>query len=559
MASPLNLRLAIAQLNPTLGALDANIDKIIEAWDQADDNADIIIYPEMITCGYPPEDLVLKDTFIKNIETRVQKLVAYSKTKNAAILITTPWHVNGQPYNAALLIHNGEILSQTLKHHLPNYGVFDEMRVFKSGPLPEPTEFKGIKLGIMICEDMWFADVAKNLKDKGAEILLVPNGSPFSHHKQAHRKLHARNRATETGLPLLFVNQIGGQDELVFDGASFAVNANGEVIHQSVAFEETLDVIAPDLWSSAGEKLSHLKAEDLPSSDMETIYGAVMLGLRDYIRKNNFPGVLIGLSGGIDSALSAIIAADALGPKNVRCVMMPSRYTSDESLKDAEELAESLNISLESISIKDAYDAFSNTLSPYFDDNTPSVTFENIQPRARGIILMALSNATGSMVLSTGNKSEMAVGYATLYGDMCGGFNALKDLYKTEVYDLSRWRNKHKPSGSLAPDGGYIPENIISKAPTAELKDNQTDQDTLPPYDVLDDILECLIENDMGVEEITARGHNKETVLKVWKMLDRAEYKRRQAPPGVKITSRAFGRDRRYPITNHFLNNIEKP
>ena len=558
MTSSLPLRIGMAQINPVLGDLTGNKKKILSAWEHFDSNADLVVFPEMVTCGYPPEDLVLKPVFLEKIEQQVEDLVTASKNKNSGAVISTPWRVHGERYNAALLIAEGKILATSLKHELPNYGVFDEQRLFKAGPLPDPVSFKGIKLGIMTCEDMWFDRCAKNLKDKGAQILIVPNGSPFSQRHLSRRLLQAHRRVRETGLPLVYVNQVGGQDELVFDGASFALNEKGECIHRSPAFSESLDLLAPEIWAKTGESLKSLSEDSLPLCGLGDVYGALMLGLRDYIAKNGFPGVILGLSGGIDSAISAMIAADALGPDKVRCVMMPSRFTSQESLDDAAAMAKNLSIRLDNISIEKPFAAFQDVLAPYLDKNTPAITHENIQPRARGLILMALSNATGAMVLSTGNKSEMAVGYATLYGDMCGGFNVLKDLYKMEVYALSRWRNENIPSGSLAPAGARIPENIFTKAPTAELKDNQTDQDTLPPYKDLDDILEGLIENEQSVAEIAARGHAPETVLKVWTMLDRAEYKRRQAPPGVKISSRAFGRDRRYPITNHFLKTIEK-
>ena len=417
--------------------------------------------------------------------------------------------------------------------------------------------FRGIKLGILICEDMWFPDVADNLKKKGAEILVVPNASPFDSRKNDIRSNYARKRARETGLPLIYVNQTGGQDELIFDGLSFILRADGQPILQGKEFEEGIyhDILtenAQGQWFAATQTINQ------PYEQPESIYQALMTGLRDYITKNNFSGVLIGISGGIDSALSATIAVDALGPEMVHGVFMPSRFTSQDSLEDAKALAKNLGIHLDNISIENPVQAFGEILKPHFTSETPSITFENIQPRTRGLILMALSNATGYMVLSTGNKSEVAVGYATLYGDMCGGFNVLKDIYKTEVYELSNWRNTHRPKSALGPIGAMIPARSITKAPTAELKDNQTDQDTLPPYDELDGILNCLIEEDLGVDEIVNRGHDRETVARVWKMLDNAEYKRRQAAPGVKITTRAFGRDRRYPITNHFVNIIEK-
>lgn len=554
-----SLRIGIAQINPTLGDLRGNADKILRAWTHFEASADLIVFPEMVTCGYPPEDLVLKPAFLDHIEKQVARLIKHSAASKCAAVISTPWRIEGERYNAILLIAEGKILAVVPKHELPNYGVFDERRLFASGPLPYPVKFRGVMLGLMTCEDMWFKRAACNLQDHGADILIVPNGSPFSQRHLSRRLLQARNRVRETGLPLVYVNQVGGQDELIFDGSSFALNAKGEKVYQGASFAEALDLLGPEVWNKKGEDLSALSDDTLQASGPGEVYRALMLGLRDYIGKNGFPGVLLGLSGGIDSALTAVIAADALGPERVRCVMMPSRYTARESLDDAAALASALGVKLDEISIEQPFAAFNELLGPFFDAKTPSITYENIQPRIRGLILMALSNATGAMVLSTGNKSEMAVGYATLYGDMCGGFNVLKDLYKMEVYALSRWRNAHVPPEALGKAAlNPIPENILTRAPTAELKDNQTDQDTLPPYAELDAILEGLIEREQGVEELEQAGFRRETVLKVWRMLDRAEYKRRQAPPGVKVTSRAFGRDRRYPITNQFLNIIEK-
>lgn len=545
------LAIALAQINPTLGALDDNLEKIRRARDEAGGKADLILFPEMIVCGYPPEDLVLKPFFLDSVENHVHKLVDESADKGPALLISAPWRIEGKTYNAALLIANGKIEAVRTKHHLPDYGVFDENRVFASGPADQPpVPFKGHNLGLLICEDMWHADVAQNLKTQGADVLLVPNGSPFTVDKRTIRRAHAAARVSETGLPLLYVNQIGGQDELVFDGGSFVMDTNGTVTEELPRFEECVKIVSLPCHPCGAAKQSlsaGIHNDSGKTADLAAIYAALTLALRDYVRKNNFPGVLIGLSGGIDSALSAVIAADALGPDKVHCVMMPSRFTAQESLDDAAQLAKNLGVQYDILSIEQPVKAFENLIPAALEN---SLAHENIQPRTRGILLMALSNASGKMVLSTGNKSEMAVGYATLYGDMCGGFNVLKDLYKTQVYALSRWRNEQ---------GRVIPENILTRPPTAELKENQTDQDTLPPYEELDDILHSLIEKDMSVEEIESRGHNRETITRVWRMLDRAEYKRRQAPPGVKITSRAFGRDRRYPITNGFLNIITKP
>lgn len=525
-------QIVLAQLNPTVGDLRGNFDKITKVLKNHRNIADLVVFSEMITTGYPTDDLVLNPYFIDRIEHYVHELS--KEIKDTTVILPTPWRIDGKLYNTVLVIADGEIKQIITKYHLPNYGVFDEKRIFtRAQEMPVPYDLNGIKLGIMICEDMWFDDVAQNLKDHGADILIVPNGSPFQTDIAARRKDQALNRVKETGLPLIYLNQVGGQDELVFDGHSFAMDAKGNITDSFPGFEEHIAIL--DGGPSAAS-----------SNEIETIYKAVTLGLRDYVQKNGFPGVVIGMSGGIDSALSAAIAADAIGADKVHCVMMPSPYTSQESLDDAAECSKLLGIKHDIIPIEPAMNAFHGILEQNIDNNNAGTTFENLQSRARGIILMALSNAEGKMVLSTGNKSEMAVGYATLYGDMCGGFNALKDLYKTQVYELSRWRNKQ---------GIVIPENIINKAPTAELKPNQTDQDTLPPYDILDDILRHLIEHDTAPEKIP---HDKETVMKVWRMLDIAEYKRRQAPPGVKITSKAFGRDRRYPITNGFFKSHQK-
>lgn len=526
------LNFTLAQINPIVGDLPYNYDKITDTITACPGDTDVIIFPELVLCGYPPEDLILKPSFLDGIEQYIERLCNDSNQHEKALLIGCPWRQNDMTYNAAHLIANGKIIGTVFKHHLPNYSVFDEQRVFTSGPLPKPIEYKDHKLGIMICEDMWYADTAQSLKNQGAEILIVPNGSPYDRIKNEQRITLAKDRVKETGLPLIYVNQTGGQDELVFDGCSFALDKNGNITTQLPYFAETIKPL--------GTKTT------LPDNELDIIYGALKIGLHDYVSKNGFPGVLIGLSGGIDSALVAAIATDALGPDKVHCVMMPSKYTSQESLDDAQELANNLGTKYDIISIEKPVAAFEGELQHTLGKTTGSTTQENIQSRCRGLILMGLSNDIGSMVLSTGNKSEMAVGYATLYGDMCGGFSPLKDIYKTTVYDLCKWRNAQSP---------VIPENILTKAPTAELKPDQTDQDTLPPYEQLDDILQCLIENELSIDNIAARGHDKKTVLKVWKMLDRAEYKRRQAPPGTKITSRAFGKDRRYPITNGFFKN----
>ena len=525
MTSPLNI--VLAQINPTVGDLDDNYDKITRVW-QDNKDADLIVFSETVTTGYPADDLLCRPHFIQSIHETINKLIEKSKNISTPLLIGTPWQENDTLYNAALIISNGKIQHKAFKRHLPNYGVFDDKRHFTSfAGTPDVYELKGQKLGIMICEDMWFADVAVDLKQQGADILISPNGSPFHGYKDKSRHKQASLRVKETGLPLIYVNQIGGQDDLVFDGGSFVMDASGNITHQLPILEECVTSLNDNMVTPA------LKLE-------EKLYKAVTLGLKDYVHKNKFKGVLIGLSGGIDSALSAAIAVDALGADNVHCVMMPSPYTSQDSLDDAAECAKLLGVKLNNIPISDGMQAFDNMLSDHVDEKSGTTTFENIQSRLRGMTLMALSNETGLMVLTTGNKSEMAVGYATLYGDMCGGYNALKDLYKGQVYALSEWRNEQSY---------VIPTRIITKAPSAELKPDQTDQDTLPPYDVLDDVLECLIEKEMCIDDIP---HDKKTVLRIAQMLKRNEYKRRQAPPGPKVTTKAFGRDRRYPIVNGF-------
>jgi len=548
------LKIGLAQINPTVGDVEGNLNLIRAAHEKAVvAGCDLVVCPELVVSGYPPEDLVLKPIFLDAVEDAVMRLAAGTMGQ-PALLIGAPWRADGACHNAALLLSDGRLAAVVSKHHLPNYGVFDESRVFAPGPLPEPVEFKGVKLGIMVCEDMWSRGPADSLKRDGAELLVVINGSPFEAEKFDERVSLARERAVETGLWLIYLNQVGGQDELVFDGTSFILDPDGDVRKRLALFAE--DFLVVEFASSSGvlDCAPGPLADDV--DDIASIYKAMVLGLRDYVNKNFFPGVLIGLSGGIDSALSAMVAVDALGPERVYCVMMPSPFTSRDSLEDAAALAERLGIRLDSVAIDPAMAAFDGMLNDAFAGYGHDTTEENIQARARGITLMALSNKFGHMVLSTGNKSEMSVGYATLYGDMCGGYSVLIDVYKTTVYALARWRNEEKPQGVLGPYGDIIPERIITKAPTAELKPGQTDQDSLPTYDVLDDILHCLIEGDMAIAEIVGRGHDLDLVMRVWRMVNVAEYKRRQAPPGVKITRRSFGRDRRYPITNSFTGAL---
>jgi NAD+ synthase len=550
MADTLNL--ALAQIDTTVGDIAGNLDRIRAARAEAGgQGADLVVFPELTVSGYPPEDLVLKPLFQDRAAAAIETLAAETKDGGPALIVGAPWRENGKLYNAAFLLDAGIVAAKRYKHDLPNYGVFDEKRVFAAAPPPGPVNFRGVRLGLMICEDMWTPDATETLQESGAEILIVPNGSPYESDKLDERINLAVQRVVESDLPLVYVNQVCGQDELVFDGASFVLNADRRLAAQAPSWREHVTTTrwtrgSNGAWSCAPGEI-HAQPPRL-----EAIYNAMMLGLRDYVRKNRFPGVALGLSGGIDSAISAAVAVDALGADRVWCVMMPSPYTSRESLEDAAAVAKALGCRLDTVPIVPAMEAFGAMTAPLFAGRAPDTTEENIQARARGITLMALSNKFGHMVLSTGNKSEMSVGYATLYGDMCGGYSVLKDVYKTDVFALSRWRNAHRPDGALGPPGGVMPERVITKPPTAELKPNQKDEDSLPPYATLDGILECLIEREMRLDDIVAKGFDRATVLRVWQMLDRAEYKRRQAPPGVKITRRSFGRDRRYPITNGF-------
>jgi NAD+ synthase len=549
------LCIAIAQINPTVGKVWDNEAGIRAARARAaEDGADLVVFGELSLSGYPPEDLVLKKAYQDTIRASVENLTELTLDGGPGLIIGAPWVIDGKLYNCALVLDGGNIVGVRAKHELPNYGVFDEKRVFAAGPLAGPVPFKGVRLGVMVCEDMWFADQTECLDESGAELLIVINGSPFETDKLDERLSYAVARVTESGLPLVYSNLVGGQDELVFDGASFVLGSDCSLRARSKSWQEQVQLTN---WSRTDDGWVCAETTIEPSHDlMEVTYRAMVLGLRDYVNKNGFPGVVLGMSGGIDSALSAAVAVDALGAERVHLVMMPSPYTSQDSLDDASECADLLGARLDSISIEPAMAAFNEMLGPVFGDREADVTEENIQSRARGNLLMAISNKLGHMVLTTGNKSEMSVGYATLYGDMCGGYSVLKDIYKLEVFALSHWRNENKPDDALGPDGRVIPERIITKPPSAELKPDQTDQDSLPPYDILDGILKCLIEEELSVDDIADKGFERETVRRVWRMLDLAEYKRRQAPPGVKTTRRAFGRDRRYPITNGFRGHI---
>jgi NAD+ synthase len=551
-----SLKIAIAQLNLHVGAIDKNLAAIRAARAEAAAlGADLLVTPEMSISGYQPEDLVLKPAFVAACEAAVDELAKDTADGGPGLIIGTPWRNGEKLHNAAFVLDGGSIIARRAKHELPNYGVFDDKRVFDPGPSPGPVGFRGFRLGVLICEDWWFPDVSETLKESGAEILLSINASPFEDGKQARRVTLAVERVVETGLPYIFAALTGGQDEIVYDGASFVLNADRTLAVQLPYFETALNVTE---WTRTETGLV-CTPQTLPAEPhrLDLIYRSMMTGLHDYVVKNGFPGVILGLSGGIDSAISAAVATDALGPDRVRAVMLPSPYTSAHSLEDAALCAQYLGIHYDIIPISGAIDSFSAALAPAFGNRPPDTTEENIQSRTRGLILMAMSNKFGHMLLTTGNKSEMSVGYATLYGDMCGGYSVLKDVYKTTVFDLCRWRNDSAPPSSLGPKGKVMPERVITKPPSAELKDNQTDQDSLPPYEILDAILLRLIEGEASIDSVVADGYDRPTVIRVWKLLDRAEYKRRQAPPGVKITPRAFGRDRRYPMTNGFTNLVK--
>lgn len=524
----MSLHIIGAQINPTVGDIAGNCALIKKCW-TANDTADLIVFPELCISGYPPDDLVLKPSFIDAVHDAVMTLVSDSAEHNAAIVIGCPWRDNGNLYNAVHIIHQSAIIGTTYKYNLPTYGVFDEKRIFKPAVLPSPIMFKNQSLGLLICEDMWCAEPAGMLKDKGAESLIVVNASPYTLKKHPTRVNIAKARAQETSLPLFYINQWGGQDDLVFDGCSFYMNENGVITTQAPFFENSiLDIQAK----------SKIPATDHQS--LNTLYKALVTGTRDYVRKNGFSQIVLGLSGGIDSALVACIAADALGANNVLAVMLPSRYTSDTSNDDAVTLAKNLKIQMDTLQIGDMHDTITRVIEPYMMHDKTGLTDQNMQSRIRGLTLMTIANASGRLVLSTGNKSEMATGYATLYGDMNGAYNPLKDVYKTLVY-------------KIAAADARIPRSIITKPPSAELKLDQTDQDSLPPYDILDQILNHLIEGEKSIEDCVKLGFSRDTVLDIQRKVFISEYKRRQSPPGPKITTKALGRDRRYPITNGFL------
>ncbi|WP_068306856.1 NAD+ synthase [Pararhodobacter sp. CCB-MM2] len=543
-------RLTLAQLNPTVGALAANAEKARAAWAEAKNaGADMVAFPEMFITGYQTQDLVMKPAFVQAAMAEIRAL-AEACAEGPAIGIGGPLIEGGALYNVYYILERGRVASVVKKHHLPNDLVFDEKRLFTPADISGPYRVGPIRIGTPICEDAWHEDVAEAQAESGAEILLVPNGSPYSRGRFDTRMGLMVQRVIETGLPLVYLNMHGGQDDQVFDGTSFVLNAGGHLTHMLPGFLDSIvhvDFTETDEgWrAEPGEKTA------LPD-DWERDYHAMVTGTRDYLHKSGFKRVLLGLSGGIDSALVATIAADALGPENVHCLMLPSEYTSAHSLEDAEAVARALGTKLDTVPISGSRAAVTEALAPLFAGLAPDVTEENIQSRLRGLLLMAVSNKTGAMLLTTGNKSEVAVGYATIYGDMNGGYNPIKDLYKTRVFETCRWRNANHRPWMLAPEGVVIPPRVIDKPPSAELREDQKDEDSLPPYPVLDAILDGLVEREMSVEELVAEGFARETVKKIEHLLYISEWKRFQSAPGTRLTTRAFWLDRRYPMVNRW-------
>jgi NAD+ synthase (glutamine-hydrolysing) len=537
--------LVMGQINTEVGDVSGNVRKIIRTAVSARDEfqADLIIFPELTVTGYPPEDLLLRPGLMRRVNNALAQL--QSDIDGIAVVVGHPAEAsNGQLYNAISFIAEHKILATYFKRRLPNYGVFDEKRYFIEGNESQVVDFKGVKFGLSICEDIWFEKPSKELKQQGADVILSLNASPFTQTKSAERDYQVQQRTSETGLPVIYVNQVGGQDELVFDGGSLAIDHVGDKVAQAKYWSEQLLPIY--LQKSSGKPIELSAEKYQKPNDLAMTYQGLVMGIKDYVEKNHFPGVIVGLSGGIDSALTLALAVDALGAAKVKTIMMPSQYTAQMSLDDAEQMASGLGVHHSVIKIDAVFTQFQHDLAHQFEGHANDTTEENIQARCRGVMLMALSNKFGSMVLTTGNKSEVAVGYSTLYGDMAGGFSPLKDVYKTLVYKLSEYRN----TVSLV-----IPERIITRLPSAELAPEQFDQDSLPPYDVLDEILQCYIENDLDFDDIVKQNYDADVVEKVIKLVDRNEYKRRQAAPGIRITSRAFGRERRYPITSAYTIN----
>lgn len=536
-----SLRIALAQLNLFVGDVAGNTQRLIDTSAQARDElrADLVLFPELSLTGYPPEDLLFHSGLRRQVKTAMDRV--RSETSGITVVAGYPEYAEEGIYNAAAVLRDGTTVANYRKQELPNYSVFDEKRYFKHGRDTCIFELKGIRVALLICEDIWEPNPARGAKANGAQLIVVINGSPYSLRYQERREEVVRARVKDTGLPVAYVNLLGGQDELVFDGGSFVMNAGGEVVQRIAPFVEGLFAVDVDLVD--GKVVPRPAHIELPLSEEASVYSALVLGVRDYVGKHRFPGIVLGLSGGIDSALTLAIAVDALGAEHVRAVMMPSRYTSQWSLDDAAAEASTLGVRYDVISIEGMFETALGALKEVFAGRKPDTTEENIQARSRGLLLMAISNKTGRMVLTTGNKSEMAVGYATLYGDMAGGFAPIKDCSKMLVYRLAKYRNSVSP---------VIPDRVIERPPTAELRHDQKDSDSLPEYAVLDAILELFIEDNLSVDEISARGFDRATVGRVLDMVKRNEYKRRQAPPGVRISDRAFGRDWRYPITSGY-------
>ena len=547
-----NLKIALAQLNPIVGDVKGNIIKLIDIRNNLKDEVDIIVVPELYVTGYPIDDLVLRNDFLELVENEINILAKITNDGKAAIVLGAPRKEKNSIRNSVFVLDEGKIISFRDKHNLPNSGVFDEQRIFSPGALSGPVKIRNVLIGLPICEDIWTENVIECLCETGAEIILSINASPYSLKKHDQRMSVAVSRVIESKIPLIYLNRVGGQDELVFDGASFCLSHEGELNVQLKDFQE--EILEIDLTKLNNNWICKGKINSI-SSNLEALYKSLVVSVRDYVRNNGFPGVVLGMSGGIDSALVAAIATDALGHQRVRAVMMPSPYTSQESLEDAKLASSNLGVDYSYLDIKNGMDVIDNILLGFEGDKVePGITEENIQSRLRGLLLMAISNKYGSMVLATGNKSEYAVGYATLYGDMCGGFAVIKDVWKTDVFRLCEWRNSNKSSEFLGPNGTVIPERIISKPPSAELREDQKDTDSLPEYDILDTILRKLVEDNLSLEKIVKEGFDVKDVKKITMLLSKSEYKRFQSAPGPKVTEKAFGRDRRYPLTSGFRN-----
>jgi NAD+ synthase len=546
------LKIVLAQLNPIVGDVKGNVQKLINIRSNLNNNIDIIVVPELYISGYPIDDLVLRDDFLELVGDQINKLAKLTNDGKAAIIIGAPRKEKDTIRNSVFVLDEGEIIAFRDKHNLPNSGVFDEQRIFSQGPLSGPVKVRDVLIGLPICEDIWTETVVECLCETGADIILSINASPYTIKKRDQRMSVAVSRVLESKLPLIYLNRVGGQDELVFDGSSFCLNYDGSLSCQLHDFKEEMSEITIEKKDNNWVFKAEIKNV---SSNLEGLYKALVMGVRDYVNNNNFPGVVLGMSGGIDSALVAAIATDALGPELVKAIMMPSPYTSKDSLEDAKNASSKLGIEYSDLDIKDGMRVIENILQDFEGPFVKSgIAEENIQSRLRGLVLMAISNKYGPMVLATGNKSEYAVGYATLYGDMCGGFAVIKDLWKTQVFALCKWRNLNKSEDFLGPDGIVIPERIITKPPSAELREDQKDTDSLPEYDILDAILQKLVEDDFSINQIISEGFNVEEVKRVSMLLCRSEYKRFQSAPGPKVSEKAFGRDRRYPLTSGFRN-----